>query len=81
MGAVVSNPAAYSVRGAPELLAPVLRIIHRVIAAYLLKQAGLKRTTADTGAVTLHLRSRASARSKLLSPPGREAGSEGAGAA
>jgi hypothetical protein len=37
----------------PELLAPVLRIIHRVIAGYLLKQAGLKRTTADTGAVTL----------------------------
>ena len=37
----------------PELLAPVLRIIHRVIAGFLLKQAGLKRTTADTGAVTL----------------------------
>ena len=64
----------------PELLTPVLRIIHRVIAGFVLKQAGLKRTTADTGAVTLHLRSRASARSKLLSPPGREAGSEGAGA-
>jgi hypothetical protein len=37
----------------PELLAPMLRIIHRVIAGFLLKQAGLKRTTADTGAVTL----------------------------
>jgi len=37
----------------PELLAPVLRIIHRVIAGFLLKQAGLKRATADTGAVTL----------------------------
>ena len=37
----------------PELLTPVLRIIHRVIAGFLLKQAGLKRTTADTGAVTL----------------------------
>ena len=36
-----------------ELLAPVLRIIHRVIARFLLKQAGLKRATADTGAVTL----------------------------
>jgi len=36
-----------------ELLAPVLRIIHRVIARFLLKQAGLKRSTADTGAVTL----------------------------
>ncbi len=31
----------------------VLRIVHCVIAGFLLKQAGLKRTTADTGAVTL----------------------------
>ena len=31
----------------------MLRIIHRVIAGVLLKQAGLKRATADTGAVTL----------------------------
>jgi hypothetical protein len=37
----------------PELLTPVLRIIHRVIASFLLKQAGLKRATGDTGAVTL----------------------------
>ena len=37
----------------PELLTPVLRIIHRVIARLLLKQAGVKRTAADTGAVTL----------------------------
>ncbi len=37
----------------PELLAPVLQIIHRVIARFLLKQAGLKRCAADTGAVTL----------------------------
>ena len=37
----------------PELLTPVLRIIHRVIAGFLLKQAGLRRATADTGAVTL----------------------------
>ena len=37
----------------PELLAPVLRIIHRVIAGFLRKQAGLKRAAADTGAVTL----------------------------
>ncbi len=37
----------------PELLAPVLRIIHRVIASFLLKQTGLKRSTADTGAVSL----------------------------
>jgi len=37
----------------PELLTPVLRIIHRVIARFLLRQAGLRRATADTGAVTL----------------------------
>jgi hypothetical protein len=30
----------------------VLWIVHRVIAGFLLKQAGLKRATADTGAVT-----------------------------
>jgi len=36
-----------------ELLTPVLRIIHRVIAGFLLKQAGLKRAAADFGAVTL----------------------------
>jgi len=37
----------------PELLAPVLQIIHRVIARFLIKQAGLNRSAADTGAVTL----------------------------
>ncbi len=37
----------------PELLTTVLRIIHRVIAGFLRKQAGLKRAAADTGAVTL----------------------------
>ena len=33
----------------PELLTPVLRIIHRVNAGFLLKQSGLKRCAADTG--------------------------------
>jgi len=37
----------------PELLTPVLRIVHRVIIGFLLKQAGLKRSAADTGSVTL----------------------------
>jgi hypothetical protein len=37
----------------PELLAPILRIVHRVIATFLIKQAGLKRAEAATGAVTL----------------------------
>ncbi len=36
-----------------ELLTLVLRITHSVIAGFLLKQAGLKRSTAATGAVTL----------------------------
>jgi len=37
----------------PELLAPVLQIIHRVIATHLIRQAGVKRSQAATGAVTL----------------------------
>ena len=37
----------------PPSCAPVLRIIHRVIAGFLLKQAGLKRAIANAGAVTL----------------------------
>ena len=37
----------------PELLAPVLQIIHPVIAMHLIKQAGIKRSEAATGAVTL----------------------------
>ena len=37
----------------PELLAPVLRIVHRVIGSFLIQQAGLERTEAHSGAVTL----------------------------
>jgi len=37
----------------PQLLAPLLQVIYRVIATFLIKQAGLKRRQADTGAVTL----------------------------
>ena len=37
----------------PALLTPVLRIVHRVIATFLIKQSGLKRADAATGAVTL----------------------------
>ena len=37
----------------PELLAPVLQIIHRAIATFLFKQTGQKRKQATTGAVTL----------------------------
>src|ERR671914_2389347 len=37
----------------PELLTPVLQIVYRVISTFLIKQAGLQRTEADTGAITL----------------------------
>ena len=37
----------------PELLAPVLQIIHRIIATHLIRQTGVKRSEATTGAVTL----------------------------
>jgi len=37
----------------PHLFAPMLQIVHRVISTFLIQQAGLKRTDATTGAVTL----------------------------
>ena len=37
----------------PELLAPVLRIIQRLIATHLIKQAGIQRRVAATGSITL----------------------------
>ena len=36
----------------PGLLTPVLRIIHRVIHTHLIKQSGVKRTEAASGAIT-----------------------------
>ena len=37
----------------PQLVSAVLHVVHRVIGSFLIKQAGLKRTEAHTGAVTL----------------------------
>ena len=37
----------------PKLVTPVLQVVHRVIARFLLAQAGLKAEQADSGAVTL----------------------------
>ena len=37
----------------PQLLSPVLRLTYRAISTFLIKQAGLKRAQAATGAVTL----------------------------
>jgi Putative transposase/Transposase zinc-binding domain len=52
---VVSLPIALRILFAaqPQLLTPLLRIIHRVVASFLIKQAGVKRSEAHTGAVTL----------------------------
>jgi hypothetical protein len=37
----------------PHLLSPVLQVINRAISTFLIKQAGLKRLDAQTGAITL----------------------------
>ena len=37
----------------PQLLTPVLQVVHRVLTGFLLEQAGLKAGQADSGAVTL----------------------------
>src|SRR3954451_17232650 len=37
----------------PDLLSPLLQIIHRVIATFLIKQSGRKRSQAPSGAVRL----------------------------
>ena len=37
----------------PQLLAPLLQVIHRVIAGFLVKRAGSKLSRANAGAVTL----------------------------
>ena len=54
VGAVAADPAALAALAAqPKLVAPVLRVVHRVISCHLLGQAGLKADEADSGAVTL----------------------------
>lgn len=37
----------------PRLLTSILQVIHRAISTFLIKQAGLKRIEAQTGAITL----------------------------
>ncbi len=46
-------PLRFLLASHPDLLSPVLRVIHRVISTFLAKQAGLQRSEAQTGAVTL----------------------------
>jgi hypothetical protein len=54
MGIIVSDPAALAVRFTSSVAcACIVQVVHRVIATFLIKQAGLKHTEAHTGAVTL----------------------------
>ncbi len=64
---VLSFPIALRILFAahPERLSPVLHIIRRVIARFLIKQAGLKHGAADTGVVTLIQRFRSAANLKF----------------
>ena len=53
VGVIVSDSFAFLLAAHPHLLSPVLRVINRAISTFLTKQAGLKCTEAQTGAVTL----------------------------
>lgn len=46
-------PLRYLFASHPDLLSPVLQVVNRAVSTFLIKQAGLKRTDAQTGAVTL----------------------------
>ena len=46
-------PLRYLFAAHPHLLSPILQVINRAISTFLTQQAGLKRTEAQTGAVTL----------------------------
>ncbi len=46
-------PLRFLLAAQPYLISPVLRVVNRTIATFLIQQAGLKRSDAQTGAVTL----------------------------
>ncbi len=46
-------PLRYLFAAHPHLLSPVLQVINRAISTFIIKQAGLKRMDAQTGAITL----------------------------
>jgi len=46
-------PLRFLLAAHPQLLSPVLQVVNRAVSTFLIKQAGLKRTEAQTGAVTL----------------------------
>lgn len=45
-------PLRYLLASHPELLSPVLDVVHRAISGWLIKKAGIKRTEAQAGGVT-----------------------------
>ena len=53
VGPLSDHPAAPAARSTAQAGYPVLQVVHRVIARFLLKQAGVKADEADSGAVTL----------------------------
>ncbi len=46
-------PLRFLLAANPHLLSPVLQVVNRAISSFLIKQAGLKRSQAQGGAVTL----------------------------
>jgi putative lipoic acid-binding regulatory protein len=48
VGALVPIPLRILFAAHPELLTPLLQIVHRVMATFLIKQAGVKRSEAGT---------------------------------
>ena len=46
-------PLRHLLAAQPQLLSPVLQVIHRALATFVIHQAGLTRAQAQTGAVTL----------------------------
>ena len=54
MGALTADPIAFLLAAYPRLLTSILQVIHRAISTFLIKQAGLKRSEAQTGAISLN---------------------------
>ena len=53
MGRLVPIPLRHLFATQPQLLSPVLQVIHRALSTFVIKQAGLTHAQAQTGAVTL----------------------------
>ena len=53
----------------PQLVTPVLQVVHRVLSRHLLEQAGLKADQAASGAVTLLQRFGSAANLNIHHPP------------